>query len=160
MVYHHCLSSSQRRLSKPNRKVTLLTMSVTNGKNGKSRKTLKASEGRSDLNTLRDRAGTFESQMIKKHLVVWSEHALVVPPPAMHWVCIWPQNRQAVAMGRLHVMSHRIYIIPPVDPVARCRSATSSWPIYLPCQLSSGLVDAFHRQHAGSIRRTDTLASG
>ena len=80
VVYHHCLSSSQRRLSKPNRKVTLLTMSVTNGKNGKSRKTLKASEGRSDLNTLRDRAGTFQSQMIKKHLVVWSEHALICTP--------------------------------------------------------------------------------
>ncbi len=38
-----------------------------NRKNGKSRKTLKASEGRIDLNTPRDRAGTFEPQIIKKH---------------------------------------------------------------------------------------------
>ena len=35
--------------------------------NGKSRKTLKTSEGRIDLKTPRDRAGIFESQFIKKH---------------------------------------------------------------------------------------------
>lgn len=40
---------------------------VPNRKNGKSRKTLKTSEGRIDLNTPRDRAGTFEPQIIKKH---------------------------------------------------------------------------------------------
>ena len=40
---------------------------VPNRKNGKSRKTLKTSEGRIDLNTPRDRAGTFDPQIIKKH---------------------------------------------------------------------------------------------
>lgn len=40
---------------------------VPNRKNGKSRKALKTSEGRIDLNTPRDRAGTFEPQIIKKH---------------------------------------------------------------------------------------------
>lgn len=40
---------------------------VPNRKNGKSRKTLKTSEGRIDLDTPRDRAGTFEPQIIKKH---------------------------------------------------------------------------------------------
>ncbi len=40
---------------------------VPNRKNGKSRKTLKTSEGRIDLNTPRDRAGTFEPKIIKKH---------------------------------------------------------------------------------------------
>ena len=40
---------------------------VPNRKNGKSRKTLKTSEGCIDLNTPRDRAGTFEPQIIKKH---------------------------------------------------------------------------------------------
>ena len=40
---------------------------VPNRKNGKSRKTLKTSEGRIDLETPRDRAGTFEPQIIKKH---------------------------------------------------------------------------------------------
>ena len=40
---------------------------VPNRKNGKSQKTLKTSEGRIDLNTPRDRAGTFEPQIIKKH---------------------------------------------------------------------------------------------
>ncbi len=40
---------------------------VSNRKNDKSRKTLKTSEGRIDLNTPRDRAGTFEPQIIKKH---------------------------------------------------------------------------------------------
>ena len=40
---------------------------VPNRKNGKSRKILKTSEGRIDLNTPRDRAGTFEPQIIKKH---------------------------------------------------------------------------------------------
>jgi putative transposase len=39
---------------------------VPNRKNGKSRKTLKKSEGRFGLNTPRDRAGTFEPQIIKK----------------------------------------------------------------------------------------------
>ncbi len=40
---------------------------VPNRKNGKSRKTLKTSAGRIDLETPRDRAGTFEPQIIKKH---------------------------------------------------------------------------------------------
>lgn len=40
---------------------------LPNRKNGKSRKTLKTSEGRIDLNTPRDRAGTFEPQIVKKH---------------------------------------------------------------------------------------------
>ena len=40
---------------------------VPNRKNGKSRKTLKTSEGRIDLETPRDRAGTFDPQIIKKH---------------------------------------------------------------------------------------------
>jgi len=40
---------------------------LPNRKNGKSSKTLKTSEGRIDLNTPRDRAGTFEPQIIKKH---------------------------------------------------------------------------------------------
>lgn len=38
-----------------------------NRKNGKTTKTLKTSVGRIDLNTPRDRAGTFEPQIIKKH---------------------------------------------------------------------------------------------
>jgi len=38
-----------------------------NRKNGKSNKTLKTSVGRIDLETPRDRAGTFEPQFIKKH---------------------------------------------------------------------------------------------
>jgi transposase-like protein len=38
-----------------------------NGKSRKTRKTLKTSEGRIDLYTPRDRAGTFEPQIIKKH---------------------------------------------------------------------------------------------
>jgi len=40
---------------------------VPNRKNGKSQKTIKTSEGRIDLNTPRDRAGTFEPQIVKKH---------------------------------------------------------------------------------------------
>jgi len=40
---------------------------LPNRKNGRSRKTIKTSEGRIDLNTPRDRAGTFEPQIIKKH---------------------------------------------------------------------------------------------
>lgn len=40
---------------------------LPNRKNGKSSKTLKTSEGRIDLRTPRDRAGTFEPQIIKKH---------------------------------------------------------------------------------------------
>jgi len=40
---------------------------LPNRKNGRSRKTLKTSEGRIDLETPRDRAGTFEPQIIKKH---------------------------------------------------------------------------------------------
>ena len=38
-----------------------------NRKNGKSNKTLKTSVGRIDLETPRDRAGTFEPQFVKKH---------------------------------------------------------------------------------------------
>ncbi len=40
---------------------------LPNRKNGRSRKTVKTSEGRIDLDTPRDRAGTFEPQIIKKH---------------------------------------------------------------------------------------------
>jgi transposase-like protein len=40
---------------------------VRNRKNGKSRKTIKTSEGKIELETPRDRAGTFEPQLIKKH---------------------------------------------------------------------------------------------
>ena len=40
---------------------------LPNRKNGKSRKTIKTSEGRIELRTPRDRAGTFEPQIIKKH---------------------------------------------------------------------------------------------
>ena len=40
---------------------------VPNRKNGKSQKTIKTSEGRLDLSTPRDRAGTFEPQIVKKH---------------------------------------------------------------------------------------------
>ncbi len=40
---------------------------LPNRKNGKSKKTLKTSEGRIDLKTPRDRAGTFEPKFIKKH---------------------------------------------------------------------------------------------
>jgi len=39
---------------------------VPNRKDGKSRKTVKTSEGRIDLNTPQDRAGTFEPHIIKK----------------------------------------------------------------------------------------------
>jgi transposase-like protein len=38
-----------------------------NRRNGKSRKTLETSEGRIDLDTPRDRADTFELQIINKH---------------------------------------------------------------------------------------------
>ena len=40
---------------------------LPNRKNGKSKKTLKTSLGRIDLDTPRDRAGTFEPQIVKKH---------------------------------------------------------------------------------------------
>ena len=40
---------------------------VPNRKNGKSRKTIKTSEGRINLDTPRDRAGRFEPQLIKKN---------------------------------------------------------------------------------------------
>jgi hypothetical protein len=40
---------------------------VPNRKNGKSGKTIKTSEGKIDLETPRDRAGTFEPQFIQKH---------------------------------------------------------------------------------------------
>ena len=40
---------------------------VPNRKNGKSNKTIKTSEGKIDLDTPRDRAGTFDPQFIKKH---------------------------------------------------------------------------------------------
>ena len=40
---------------------------LPNRKNGKSNKTLKTSVGRIDLETPRDRAGTFEPQFVKKH---------------------------------------------------------------------------------------------
>jgi len=40
---------------------------VPNRKNGKSRKTVKTSEGKIDLATPRDRAGTFEPQIIRKN---------------------------------------------------------------------------------------------
>ena len=40
---------------------------VPNRRNGKSSKTLKTSDGPIDLDTPRDRAGTFEPQIVKKH---------------------------------------------------------------------------------------------
>ncbi len=40
---------------------------LPNRKNGKSQKTIKTSEGRIELRTPRDRAGTFEPQIVKKH---------------------------------------------------------------------------------------------
>lgn len=40
---------------------------LPNRKNGRSNKTLKTSAGRIDIDTPRDRAGTFEPQLIKKH---------------------------------------------------------------------------------------------
>ena len=40
---------------------------LPNRKNGKTNKTVKTSVGRIDLNTPRDRAGTFEPQIVKKH---------------------------------------------------------------------------------------------
>lgn len=40
---------------------------IPNRKNGKSNKTIKTSDGRFDLDTPRDRAGTFEPQIVKKH---------------------------------------------------------------------------------------------
>lgn len=40
---------------------------LPNRKNGKSQKTIKTSEGRIDLETPRDRAGSFEPQIVKKH---------------------------------------------------------------------------------------------
>jgi len=40
---------------------------VPNRKNGNSGKTIKTSEGKIDLNTPRDPAGTFDPQFIKKH---------------------------------------------------------------------------------------------
>ena len=39
---------------------------VPNRKNGKSSKTIKTSEGKIDLDTPRDRAGTFQPQIIQK----------------------------------------------------------------------------------------------
>ena len=39
----------------------------SNRKNGKSRKTMKSSSGEFELETPRDRAGTFEPQLVKKH---------------------------------------------------------------------------------------------
>ena len=38
-----------------------------NRKNGKSRKTMKSSSGSFELETPRDRSGTFEPQLVKKH---------------------------------------------------------------------------------------------
>ncbi len=38
-----------------------------NRKNGSSKKTIKSPSGSFELNTLRDRAGSFEPQLIKKH---------------------------------------------------------------------------------------------
>ena len=46
---------------------------LPNRKNGKSKKTLKTSEGRIDLETPRDRSGTFEPQIVKKHQTSVSE---------------------------------------------------------------------------------------
>ena len=40
---------------------------VPNRKNGKSRKTMKSSSGKFELETPRDRSGTFEPQLVKKH---------------------------------------------------------------------------------------------
>lgn len=40
---------------------------LPNRKNGKSRKTLKTTEGLVEIRTPRDRAGSFEPQFVKKH---------------------------------------------------------------------------------------------
>lgn len=44
-----------------------------NRKNGKSRKTIKTSSGAIELETPRDRAGSFEPQIVKKHQTGRSE---------------------------------------------------------------------------------------
>ena len=44
-----------------------------NRKNGKSNKTMKSSSGSFELDTPRDRAGTFEPQLVKKHQTHFSD---------------------------------------------------------------------------------------
>lgn len=46
---------------------------LPNRKNGKSRKTLKTSAGNVELETPRDRAGTFEPEIVKKHQTAVSD---------------------------------------------------------------------------------------
>jgi putative transposase len=45
----------------------LATTTATNRKNGKTTKTIKSPVGNFELTTPRDRAGTFEPQLVKKH---------------------------------------------------------------------------------------------
>ena len=46
---------------------THLSNEIRNRKNGKSSKTMKSSVGEFELNVPRDRNGTFEPQLVKKH---------------------------------------------------------------------------------------------
>lgn len=51
----------------------LLQDGVPNRKNGSTRKTIKSTSGRFELDTPRDRAGTFEPQLVKKHQTTLSD---------------------------------------------------------------------------------------
>ena len=46
---------------------------VPNRRNGKSKKTIKSTSGKFDLETPRDRAGTFEPTVVKKHQTTVSD---------------------------------------------------------------------------------------
>ena len=50
---------------------------LPNRKNGRSSKTIKTSSGKIDLQTPRDRAGTFEPQIIKKHQTSVSDERVI-----------------------------------------------------------------------------------
>jgi transposase-like protein len=51
-----------------------LSTEIRNRKNGKSSKTMKSSVGEFDLNIPRDRNGSFEPQLVKKHQTHMSDH--------------------------------------------------------------------------------------
>ncbi len=51
-----------------------LSTEIRNRKNGKSSKTMKSSVGEFDLDIPRDRNGSFEPQLIKKHQTHMSDH--------------------------------------------------------------------------------------
>ena len=57
-------------------------------KNGKSGKTIKTSEGKVDLDTPRDRAGIFESQITQKHQTSVSDAVFV--KVVEDFVDVWP----------------------------------------------------------------------